>query len=37
MHEPLITDDTIVFGLLALCLGFVFYTSGIQKGFWKQF
>jgi len=37
MNEPLITDDTIVFGLLALCLGFVFFTSGIQKGFWKQF
>ena len=37
MNEPLITDDTIVFGLLALCLGFVFITSGSQKGFWKQF
>ncbi|MCO5725508.1 DUF819 family protein [Robiginitalea marina] len=37
METPLITDDTIVFGLLALCLGLVFYTSGLQKGFWKQF
>ena len=37
MNEPLFTDDTIVFGLLTLCLGFVFFTSGLQKGFWKQF
>ena len=35
--EPFITDDTIVFGLLALCLGFVFYTSSIKTGFWKKF
>ncbi|MFS4467594.1 DUF819 domain-containing protein [Maribacter sp. 2210JD10-5] len=34
---PLISDDTIVFGLLALCLGFVFYTSAIKTGFWKKF
>ncbi len=37
MNQPLITDDTIVFGLLALCLGFVFYTSSIKTGFWKKF
>ncbi|MRI00389.1 DUF819 family protein [Kriegella sp. EG-1] len=35
--EPLISDDTIVFGLLALCLGFVFYTSSIKTGFWRKF
>lgn len=35
--QPLIADDTIVFGLLALCLGFVFYTSSIKTGFWKKF
>ena len=35
--DPLIFDDTIVFGLLALCLGFVFYTSNIKTGFWKKF
>ena len=29
--EPLITNDAVVFGLLALCLGIVFYTSQ-QKG-----
>jgi uncharacterized membrane protein len=37
LPEPLITDDAIVFGLLALCLGFIFYTSSIKKGFWKKF
>ncbi len=31
------TEDTVIFGLLALCLGFVFYTSSIKKGFWKKF
>ena len=35
--QPLIADDTIVFGLLALCLGLVFYTSTIKTGFWKKF
>ena len=37
MEDPLITDDTIVFGLLTLCLGFVFLTSGRRGGFWKRF
>lgn len=37
LPQPLITDDTVVFGLLALCLGFVFYTSSIKTGFWKKF
>ena len=37
LSEPIIADDTIVFGLLALCLGFVFYTSSIKTGFWKKF
>jgi len=37
LSEPIISDDTIVFGLLALCLGFVFYTSSIKNGFWKKF
>lgn len=37
LSEPIITDDTIVFGLLALCLGFVIYTSSIKTGFWKKF
>ncbi len=37
LPEPIITDDAIVFGLLALCLGFIFYTSSIKTGFWKKF
>ena len=37
VSTPLIADDTIVFGLLAFCLGFVFYTSSIKTGFWKKF
>ena len=31
------TEDTVIFGLLCLCLGFVFYTSSIKKGFWAKF
>ncbi|WP_299436027.1 DUF819 family protein [uncultured Maribacter sp.] len=37
LPQPLITEDTVTFGLLALCLGFVFYTSSIKTGFWKKF
>ncbi len=37
MNQPLLTNDAVVFGLLALCLGFIFYTSSIQTGFWKKF
>ncbi len=37
MKQPLIIDDTVVFGLLALCLGLVFYTSSRPSGFWKRF
>lgn len=35
--QPIFTQDTIVFGLLMLALGFVFYTSTSPKGFWKKF
>ncbi|SCX86988.1 Uncharacterized membrane protein [Nonlabens sp. Hel1_33_55] len=35
--SPLITQDTIVFGLLMAALGFVFYTSSRTKGFWQKF
>ena len=31
------TNDAIVFGLLMLALGFVFYTSSQKKGFWTKF
>lgn len=34
---PIITQDTVVFGLLMLALGFIFYTSSKKEGFWKQF
>lgn len=37
MDQLPFTDDTIIFGLLCLCLGFVFYTSSIKTGFWKKF
>ncbi|NNG09248.1 MAG: DUF819 family protein [Arenibacter sp.] len=37
MNEPIIANDTVVFGLLTLCLGFIFYTSSIKTGFWKKF
>jgi len=37
MNEVLITNDAVVFGLLALCLGFIFYTSSITTGFWRKF
>jgi uncharacterized membrane protein len=34
---PLFTDDTIVFGLLMLTLGLIFYTESIKTGFWPKF
>ena len=34
---PVFTNDAIVFGLLMLALGFVFYTSSKEAGFWKKF
>ncbi len=34
---PLFTNDTIVFGILMIALGFVFYTSSREDGFWKKF
>jgi uncharacterized membrane protein len=37
LSQPLITNDTVVFGLLALCLGFIFYTSSLKAGFWNKF
>lgn len=38
MNYPTIfTNDAIVFGILMLCLGFVFYTESIKTGFWKKF
>lgn len=37
LPQPFITNDTVAFGLLALVLGFIFYTSSIKTGFWKKF
>lgn len=34
---PFFTQDTMVFGLLMLCLGAVFYTSSSNNSFWKKF
>jgi len=34
---PLFTNDTIVFGILMIALGFIFYTSSKEEGFWKKF
>ena len=36
-NTTLFTNDAIVFGLLMLALGFVFYTSSQKEGFWKKF
>lgn len=35
--EPFITNETVVIGLLMLCLGIVFYTSSKKDGFWSKF
>lgn len=34
---PFITKDTIVFGLLMVCLAIVFYSSSMKEGFWSKF
>ena len=34
---PLFTNDTIVFGILMLALGFIFYTEAKTSGFWHKF
>ena len=34
---PLFTNDTIVFGLLMVALGLIFYTSSKKGGFWNSF
>jgi uncharacterized membrane protein len=34
---PLFTSDTIVFGLLMVCLGLIFYTSNKNTGPWSKF
>jgi uncharacterized membrane protein len=34
---PFFTNDTIVFGILMVSLGLIFYTSSKKEGFWKVF
>lgn len=36
-NVPYFTNDTIVFGILLLCLGLVFYTATIKTKFWQTF
>ena len=36
-NTPYFTNDAIVFGLIALTLAGIFYTSGKKDGFWKKF
>ena len=35
--EILFTDDSIVFGILIIALGLVFYTESLKKSFWEKF
>ncbi|PQJ72239.1 MULTISPECIES: DUF819 family protein [Polaribacter] len=37
MTTPIFTNDAIVFGILMLSLGFVFYTESKTSGFWYKF
>lgn len=37
MKIPFFTNDAIVFGILMISLGFVFYTENIKTGFWSKF
>ena len=34
---PIFTSDTIIFGLLMLALGFIFFTESKTSGFWHKF
>jgi uncharacterized membrane protein len=34
---PIISDDAVVFGLLMLILGFIFYTSNSDNKYWSNF
>jgi uncharacterized membrane protein len=37
MTAPIFTNDAIVFGILMISLGFVFYTENTKTGFWPKF
>jgi len=34
---PMIENDAVVLGILFVILGFVFWTSSRESGFWKKF
>lgn len=36
-NAPFFTDDTVVFGLLMMALGAIFYTSSKKQGFWHKY
>ena len=36
MDQPFITNDAVIFGILMLMLGAVFYTSSLDHPFWKK-
>lgn len=36
-ERPMFTDDTVVFGILSIVLGLIFFTSHKQTKFWKSF
>ena len=36
-NPPVITQDTITFGILMMSLGFIFYTESKTTGFWPKF
>lgn len=36
-NQVLFQSDTIVFGLIMITLGIIFYTSSIKNGFWPKF
>ncbi|CAM1333793.1 DUF819 domain-containing protein [Tenacibaculum aestuariivivum] len=37
MTAPIFTNDAIVFGILMISIGFVFYTESKTSGFWHKF
>ena len=37
MTAPTFTNDAIVFGILMISLGFVFFTENLKTGFWVKF
>ncbi len=37
LERPFFTDDPIVFGILAIVLGLIFFTAHKQTPFWKKF